>query len=712
MAKKITDIGAKETDEVLETLEERIAKEYAQAEAEIQEKLDTYLQKFEIKDSLKQKAVENGQITQEDYEKWRVAQIATGENWAEMRDSIAEDLTNTAELAALTTNETMPEVYAINHNYGTYQVEKISGVDTSYTLYNKEAVANLFDDDFDFYPAAGKKTMAKINAGEQLAWDKKNIQSVMIQSLLQGESIGNIATRLAKATGESDRKVAIRNARTLTTSVQNAGRLDSYQRAKDMGINVRKQWIATLDNRTRHEHRILDGQVQELGDPFTVAGYELSYPADPNASLSQKLRMQKAGNVIQGPAFLIYNCRCTIMGVIEGHEIDVTDLSLRNTSKMDEDSYEEWKESHNIQSESITKQDEIAETMQKAYIDEYKSYANGGKWYSTDDDDNKGSILSKVKDNADEYETTGFRYNNTVVEGDPQALYTFDRRSDEFDFEIEDAINYQGYDGLPKIVDADTFDEAVKESNFIAQRTYSASSQDVLDTYREQLYNDKFYVDCSTGGAQYGQGMYCAADYTGTLTDGIKEEMAHYQDLGTTRARKDIIETTKKNLTYDNIQSNTYGKNVDEEVFDVWKKINDSGTTVYNAGLTDEEIDIWKQATAKWGTDEWDDSKYQGQWTDLTNAVSKITDEAVDNFSGFSYTETITLDPSAKIVTFSDLLDIREELEDNGYDLPDDNGVLATLLGYDAINSEGHGKSGSYTVVLNRTKLIIKRETT
>ena len=35
-----------------------------------------------------------------------------------------------------------------------------------------------------------------------------------------------------------------------------------------------------------------------------------------------------------------------------------------------------------------------------------------------------------------------------------------------------------------------------------------------------------------------------------------------------------------------------------------------------------------------------------------------------------------------------------------------DIGSYAASLGYDAINAEGHGQSGSYTVVLNRTKLI------
>ena len=42
--------------------------------------------------------------------------------------------------------------------------------------------------------------------------------------------------------------------------------------------------------------------------------------------------------------------------------------------------------------------------------------------------------------------------------------------------------------------------------------------------------------------------------------------------------------------------------------------------------------------------------------------------------------------------------------------IPSDYGVLAAMLGYDAINAVGHGESKSYTVVLNRTKLIISEE--
>ena len=52
--------------------------------------------------------------------------------------------------------------------------------------------------------------------------------------------------------------------------------------------------------------------------------------------------------------------------------------------------------------------------------------------------------------------------------------------------------------------------------------------------------------------------------------------------------------------------------------------------------------------------------------------------------------------------------DIPSEIRDEawGYVKDKDPGVLAVEMGYDAINAMGHGESRSYTVILNRTKVI------
>lgn len=381
MAKK-RDEGHEETEKVLADIEKEISKEYAQAEKEISEKLDDYLRRFEVKDKIKYNAWQDGKITEAEYKQWRLGQVAVGERWQEMKDSLAQDFTNTAEIGKSITDGHMPEVYAINHNYGTYQVEQTAHVDTSYTLYDRQSVEHLFKGEGKLYHDYGIKTGIAIAEGKHQAWDRNQIQSVMTQALLQGESIGKIATRLSKTVGDSDRKACIRNARTMTTGVQNAGRVDSYKRAESMGIELEQEWLATLDSRTRHEHRMLDGQRVKVGEKFKVDGYELAFPADP-----------------EGEAFLVYNCRCTLVPALKGFNVDSSDTSLRHTDYMNEQTYDEWKESHYIISDPITKQDDIAETMQRAYGREYAELA-GGKY----------TPLSMQEDSIKNYEQAKNKY--------------------------------------------------------------------------------------------------------------------------------------------------------------------------------------------------------------------------------------------------------------------------------------------------------------
>jgi hypothetical protein len=97
-----------------------------------------------------------------------------------------------------------------------------------------------------------------------------------------------------------NRNSAIRSARTAVTGAQNAGRLDTYEAAKDMGIKIKKRWLATLDSRTRHEHAALDGQTVETDDYFEIDGYKLMYPGDPS-----------------GEPEMVYNCRCTLLSVMD-----------------------------------------------------------------------------------------------------------------------------------------------------------------------------------------------------------------------------------------------------------------------------------------------------------------------------------------------------------------------------------------------------------
>lgn len=358
----MADPAANATDAIIAKIEGRLKVEYGQAEKEIGEKVTDYFKRFDTKNKTWQKWVAEGKKTNQEYQQWKLGQMAVGKRWEEMRDTIATDLKNTDQIARSIALGYAPEVYALNHDYGTFQVEKGSLVDTSYTLYNRQAAERLMRDDPDLLPGPGKKTSQMIASGAADKWNKQHIQSVAMQAILQGESIPDIATRLANAVGESNRKAAVRNARTMMTYAQNAGRLDAYKRANAMGVKNRKQWLATLDSRTRHAHRELDGQVKELNEPFENSIGPIDCPGDPSADGAN-----------------VYNCRCTMLSVIQGHEIDVTDMSLRRDDNLEGMSYDEWKNSKEATSNPILKPDETAQSIKQKYIDEYKGFPSGSK---------------------------------------------------------------------------------------------------------------------------------------------------------------------------------------------------------------------------------------------------------------------------------------------------------------------------------------------
>ena len=344
------DEAYKETEKILKNIERRINREYHQAEIELQEKIDDYFRRFKYKDETWQKWVREGSKTQRQYNDWRIGQMAIGRRWEEQKETIARDMAHANEVARKIVSQKMPDVYALNHNYGTYEVEHGSQIDTGYTMYDHDTVEGLFLNR-KIYHDPGRTTLNKIAQGLEQRWNRQNVQSAMMQGILQGESIPKMASRLAETVGEKNRKAAIRNARTITTGVQNKGRIDSYDRANKMGIPTSKQWVATLDGRTRHTHREIDGEVVPEGELFSNG---CEYPGDPGGAPEE-----------------IYNCRCSVIAAIKGFERDLSDLSNRRSEKLGDMTYDEWKNAK-AKSQDITHGDKVSKAMKDAYKSGYK----------------------------------------------------------------------------------------------------------------------------------------------------------------------------------------------------------------------------------------------------------------------------------------------------------------------------------------------------
>lgn len=293
------DYGHIQTEKELKALERRIARIYREASEELGETITAYFEQLVERDKHQHALLMAGEITEEQYKLWRLNQIGRGARFEALRDAVAERYTKANETAVDYVNDTTPSIYSLNRNYAAYTIEQQTGESVGFTLWDEQTVKRLIVEEPDlmpYYPA--KKALKR---GIDLAWGKQQITKQLTSGILQGESIGKLANRLQKNIPTMYRDSAIRTARTAATGAQNAGRMDTYRAAEKAGVKLKREWVATLDNRTRHAHQELDGQIQPIDKPFKVDGQEIMFPGDAKAK-----------------PYLVYNCRCTLIAVVEG----------------------------------------------------------------------------------------------------------------------------------------------------------------------------------------------------------------------------------------------------------------------------------------------------------------------------------------------------------------------------------------------------------
>ena len=370
MLRLLPDPAANETDRILSNLESRIKKEYKQALKEADAKWQKYMKSFEAADAKEADRLASGEITKQQYQEWRLRHLSQGKQWEEMRNVLAHDYHNRNVIAAKLTNGTMADVYAVNANYGTYLVEHGAKIDTAFSLYNHDTAEALLKEEWSVSPETGKNSFLPKPSEKKkrelaqakrenpdVLWNKQKLQSVMIQGVLSGEPLTQLAKRLA-GVAEMDEHQAIRNARTMTTNVQSKGRMDAFDRAAGLGVELMDEWVAILDGATRHSHRHMHGE-RKPHDSKVPFSNGCTRPGDPS-----------------GPAAEVYNCRCRVISWVKGFEGD----TVKKNPSMGDMSFEEWQnakapkkkkasltraaESGNLETDSATDQ----------FVREFESY--------------------------------------------------------------------------------------------------------------------------------------------------------------------------------------------------------------------------------------------------------------------------------------------------------------------------------------------------
>lgn len=306
-----TDPAHDATDEEIRRLSKKLHVAYSRAYREMERKARADLQRQADADAAMAAKVEAGEMTADQLAAWRRGRAADATWYAQMVDQLAREMAECDRQAAAIVNGASPAIFAENANYGAFQVEQAAKADTSWTLVDADTVAGLVHDQPDLLPQVSPKP------SKSEVWARRKITSAITQSVLQGESVPAASKRL-RSVVDMDERAATRAARTALTGAENAGRVSSYDRARGMGIDVRARWMSTLDSRTRDSHRKLDGEVVGDGGKFSNG---LRYPGDP-----------------EGPAAEVWNCRCTLVASIPGHDV----FEGRDAHGL-ETSYEDWK---------------------------------------------------------------------------------------------------------------------------------------------------------------------------------------------------------------------------------------------------------------------------------------------------------------------------------------------------------------------------------
>lgn len=282
------DAGREYADEMLETMVQQITKALNQSNREAVRKIKAYLAKYQsLIDDLAEQ-VENGEITEREYQQILISKVTTGKEWDKIRNEVANDMSTAHEKAIQATAVLLTAVYLYNRNYSNHQIERTLKVKANKTVRLPR------------HRTHEPITPVKLVHRKNERWHRKKVEAVIRYGMKKGHSVDRMAKNLQRVT-KMDKNSSIRTVRTSVTNAESMARMDSFYDAMEQGIYMEKQWNAVKDSRTRKSHRVIDGERVPLNEYFSNG---LFRPGDPYGDPAE-----------------VYNCRCGLKGVPDGFEI-------------------------------------------------------------------------------------------------------------------------------------------------------------------------------------------------------------------------------------------------------------------------------------------------------------------------------------------------------------------------------------------------------
>lgn len=321
------------TDKEIAKMERHLVGIYQKAGKDVSAELQRYSESIKGQSDALLKAVDDAKTEREKqaakaaYIHFYSVVVKRDKEFQKASAAAAERVYKANQDAAKYINTKTANIYAVNYN----QIGR--GLQSDLDGYSFKPVS---EKDAEQYGEIERQTVDK---KKDTTWNAKNIRNAVVAGAIMLYGAKKIFGNSASKTVKRNQASANRQASDMMTSAENKGRLDSMYRASDEGFEVKKYWIATLDNRTRETHIEYDSM-----DPVEL-DYEyapgLKQPRDPDCSIDDE----------------VCNCRCRILyntgrersatrtareGEVTGTYREPSSFSGTKTVNVPNMSYREW----------------------------------------------------------------------------------------------------------------------------------------------------------------------------------------------------------------------------------------------------------------------------------------------------------------------------------------------------------------------------------
>ena len=296
----------------------RIKEVYRQARTELQDKYIDFLHDHEARVEMYKKQVDAGLLSKSDFDAWMRGQIFQQRQWELRRGQLARAMVDLDKRVLELINERKIEVFADNAEFMLFQIGRDLGALASFGEYDRKTFERLILDD--------PKLLPRLDEEKDYERYNRIINNCVTQSIIQGETLDQLAKRIGEETEEQAIITMKRNARTAFTCAQAAGRQAGMLYARDtMGIDVKKRWSCIFDDKTRDAHQQLDGKTAEVDEPFESIMGPIMYPGDPDAAPAN-----------------VYNCRCKLSRAYGKYDVKINRVDAMNGERTEARDYREW----------------------------------------------------------------------------------------------------------------------------------------------------------------------------------------------------------------------------------------------------------------------------------------------------------------------------------------------------------------------------------